>query len=375
MTLITCFRAPEVKQVPEMTPIGLAGRKSVASIVLAAALLAGAASAQTTSTTPAATPTESSSPKETVPGGFGAIMRRVQEAKDKAQEVGNAALKEAEKLGENAEPLTREAAAAAKSLAGKAAAAVVQAASSPTPAAPSAKIDKSMAWSLRPEYEKLGLDVRDQGRRGSCTIFATLGVVEFHFARRDQKIKLSEQYAAWAAAKVNGSSKKDGYSDRELIAGIKKYGICREDLMPYNEHLVGNPSKEAKADADNRRSISVTWFQDYGESVKKKGFTDQTIKAICGALADGDPVTAALKWPAIVKLDGNATMGTRNNGSAGEGHMIVLVGYENDANQPGGGRCQIRNSWGEDWGEAGYAWITFDYLKKNGMEAYAVKAF
>jgi len=48
-------------------------------------------------------------------------------------EVGNAALKEAEKLGEK--PLTREAAAAAKSLAGKAAAAVVQAVSSPTPAA------------------------------------------------------------------------------------------------------------------------------------------------------------------------------------------------------------------------------------------------
>ena len=177
------------------------------------------------------------------------------------------------------------------------------------------------------------------------------------------------------AAKINGSSKKDGYSDRELIAGIKKFGICREDLMPYNDRMVGTPTKEAKEDADSRRSISVTWFQDYGESVKKKGFTDQTIKAICGALADGDPVTVALKWPSIVRLDNDATMGTRNNSSPGEGHMVVLVGYDIDPAQPGGGRCQIRNSWGEKWGENGYAWVTFDYLKKNGDEAYAVKAF
>jgi C1A family cysteine protease len=68
-------------------------------------------------------------------------------------------------------------------------------------------------------------------------------------------------------------------------------------------------------------------------------------------------------------------MGTKNNSSPGEGHMIVLAGYEIDANQPGGGRCQIRNSRGKDWGENGYAWITFDYLKKYGTEACAAKAF
>ena len=351
--------------------------KRGAAVALATALLANTSSGQTASGTSAATPADGTESKDTISGGFGAIMRRVQEAKDKAKEAGSAVLKEAEKIGKDAEPLTREATAAAKSLAEKAATAVAHAAATPTPAAeaPVVKLDKSKAWSLRPEYEKLDLDVRDQGRRGSCTIFATLGVIEFHYARRDQKIKLSEQYAAWAAAKVNNSNKKDGYSDRDLIAGIKKFGICREDLMPYNEHLVGNPSKEAKADADKRRSISVTWFQDYGESVKKKGFTGETIKAICGALADGDPVTAALKWPTTVKLDSYATMGTKKNSSPSKGHMVVLVGYEIDPNQPGGGRCQIRNSWGEDWGENGYAWVTFDYLKQNGQEAYAVKAF
>ena len=353
-----------------------AERISVTLTVFVAFLFARPAFAQPDAENPSPTPAAAADPKTTIAEGFGALIQRAQEAKDKAQKAGAEALAEAGKIGRNAEALTHEATETAKSFAGKASAIIDQpAAAAPTPAKVEAPPDKSRAWSLRPEYERLGLDIRDQGHRGSCTIFATLGVIEFHYARRGTKVELSEQYAAWAAGKVNGSSKKDGYSDRELIAGIKKYGICREDLMPYNEHSVGTPTKEAKADADTRRSISVTWFQSYGESVKKPGFTEQTIKAICGAIAEGDPVTVALKWPSAVKLDNGATMGTRNNPPSGKGHMVVLVGYDIDAAQPGGGRCQIRNSWGEKWGENGYAWVTFEYLKKNGDEAYAVKAF
>ena len=107
-------------------------------------------------------------------------------------------------------------------------------------------------------------------------------------------------------------------------------------------------------------------------AVKEKKVAD---RGIVVGLAEGDPVTVALKWPSAVKLDNNATMGTRNNPPSGKGHMVVLVGYDIDAAQPGGGHCQIRNSWGEKWGENGYAWVTFEYLKKNGDEAYAVKAF
>jgi C1A family cysteine protease len=347
---------------------------SVAAVVFTGLLFAREGFAQAEKPSPA--PAAATEPETTIAEGFGTLIRRAEEARDQARKAGAGALEEAGKISRNAEALTREAAETARSLAGKASLLIEQpAAATPTPAEKEAAPDKSRKWSLRPEYEKLGLDIRDQGRRGSCTIFATLGVIEFHYARRGTKVELSEQYAAWAAGKVNGSRKKDGYSDREIIAGIKKFGICREDLMPYNDRMVGNPSKEAKADADTRRSISVTWFQSYGESVKNRGFTDQTIKAICGALADGDPVTVALKWPSFVKLDSSATMGTKNNPSPGEGHMVVLVGYDIDAAQPGGGRCQIRNSWGEDWGENGYAWLTFDYLKKNGDEAYAVKAF
>lgn len=353
-----------------------ADRFPITLVVFVAFLFADPASAQTDAEKPSPTPAGDSVPKATIAEGFGALIKRAQEAKDKAQKAGAEALEEAGKIGRNAEALTREATETAKSFAGKASAIIDQpAAATPTPAEAEAAPDKSRAWSLRPEYDKLGLDIRNQGHRGSCTIFATLGVIEFHYARRGAPVELSEQYAAWAAGKVLGRSKKDGYSDRELPAGIKKYGICREDLMPYNDRMVGNPSKEAKADADTRRSISVTWFQSYGESVKNKGFTDQTIKAICGAIAEGDPVTVALKWPSVVKLDSSATMGARNNPSAGEGHMVVLVGYDIDAAQPGGGRCQIRNSWGEKWGENSYAWVTFEYLKKNGDEAYAVKAF
>ena len=192
------------------------------------------APAQTNAQQPSPAPADSADPKTKIAEGFGSLIKRAQEAKDSPQKAGAEAVEEAGKISRSAGALTREAADTAKALAVKASEILEQ------PAA----ADKSRAFSLRTEHGKLGLDICDQGRRVSCTIFATLGVIEFHFARRGAMVELSEQYAAWAAGKASGHSKKEGYSDRELIAGIKKFGICREDLMPYNERTVGNPSKE-----------------------------------------------------------------------------------------------------------------------------------
>ena len=57
--------------------------------------------------------------------------------------------------------------------------------------------------SLVPLYEKLGLEIKNQGHRGSCEIFAMLDVLEFHLAKRGQKINVSEQFAMWAANKAS----------------------------------------------------------------------------------------------------------------------------------------------------------------------------
>jgi hypothetical protein len=47
---------------------------------------------------------------------------------------------------------------------------------------------------LRPQIEKLGLAVRDQGNRSTCSVFATTFLIEYHAARAKgmQGLELSE---------------------------------------------------------------------------------------------------------------------------------------------------------------------------------------
>jgi len=237
-------------------------------------------------------------------------------------------------------------------------------------------IDKSKAFSLRPEYIKLGIDARNQGRKGTCTVFGTVGVIEFHYAKRGNPVQLSEQFAAWAANKAAGEHRRGYFTEKEVIAGIKGFGICKEELMPYKQSRGGGvPNKGAMDDAKTRRSVSVTWIQD-GESGRSKvGFSEQVISAIVGSIADGDPVTLAMNWPKTLRLSKDDVIGMQHEKGRPPGHIVVAVGYEKDAKWPGGGRIEIRNSWGPNWADEGYAWVTFEFLRESGSDAFAVKAF
>ena len=67
----------------------------------------------------------------------------------------------------------------------------------------------------------------------------------------------------------------------------------------------------------------------------------------------GDPIpgtmTTASKVPAFV-------------GGSG-GHEVILVGYRDDPNLPGGGAFEMRNSWDVSWGNGGYAWLPYAYVE------------
>ena len=53
------------------------------------------------------------------------------------------------------------------------------------------------------------------------------------------------------------------------------------------------------------------------------------------------------------------------------GHAVMTVGYD-DAKKIGStkGALLIRNSWGEGWGEQGYGWLPYDYVRKGLAEDF-----
>jgi len=60
------------------------------------------------------------------------------------------------------------------------------------------------------------------------------------------------------------------------------------------------------------------------------------------------------------------------------GHALVLVGYADDVDFPGGGFFIIRNSYGTSWGArcpfgAGYGTIPYAYIAQENLSAFIVR--
>jgi hypothetical protein len=229
---------------------------------------------------------------------------------------------------------------------------------------------------LRPEFEKHKLDVRQQGKRGACQVFALVGVIEYQLAQRGKRVDLSEQFIMWAANEAAGLNRTEGFNPDLLIAGLKQYGICEESLMPYvpRNEAIGKPSAEALKDAETRTSCTVISIKHWSSAI---GFDNKDIKEISNRLDKGVPVTATLCWPfglydeQIVDSQ-HFIIDKSIDGKSKDGHGVVLVGYGLDDKVAGGGYFILRNSWGLKFADQGYARITFDYAKKYGIDAYVV---
>jgi C1A family cysteine protease len=229
---------------------------------------------------------------------------------------------------------------------------------------------------LRPEFEKYKLDVRQQGKRGACQVFAMVGVIEFQLARQGKQADLSEQFLMWAANKANNLKLKEGFNPDYLIAGLMQYGICEESLMLYvpKNEIIRKPSEEAIKDAQTRTSCKVISIKHWSSSI---GYGEKDMKEILRRLEKGSPVSGTFCWPEglydeqIVNKQ-HFIIDKSIDGKSKDGHGVILVGYGVDEKIAGGGYFIIRNSWGTKFADRGYAKITFEYAKKYGIDAYIV---
>lgn len=106
-------------------------------------------------------------------------------------------------------------------------------------------------------------------------------------------------------------------------------------------------------------------------SIEKLEVEPPNMEEVLGILASGADI-----WAAFL-IDGTAwTNRAMKNavmpdwGEPQSGHAVVISGYRET---PTGRQFLIHNSWGESWGEKGYAWLSEKMLVKNLYYAYRVK--
>ncbi len=186
--------------------------------------------------------------------------------------------------------------------------------------------------------------------------------------KADRLERLSPQFIYWHMRKTYPLTKDlppDYFFGATRISQardvISKKGVCTERLYPFALTIddVGPPG-EASEDASSR----IYQVADYGIFEKREDIVPGTAWKLLEFLQAGRPIIAGV--PVFHTRDGvdnfhtvatyrtGVVLGPTDAPSTGivngqlesSGHVVCLVGFQPDANEPMGGWFVFRNSWG-----------------------------
>lgn len=195
--------------------------------------------------------------------------------------------------------------------------------------------------------------VEDQRHLGSCTGQATVGAYELLLNKLfpDKFIDLSRLFVYFNARLLDGFTDEDnGAFVRDAVKAVHKFGVCTELTWPYlTDKFAVVPDIQSYEEA-KQRTI-------------KEYYRVSNLEEILDALNSQRPVVAGMQvFDSFVELENDDVHDLpmpRDSDDLIGAHAITLVGYNLAKKQ-----IIARNSFGEDWGDHGYFYVSFDYVEK-----------
>lgn len=213
------------------------------------------------------------------------------------------------------------------------------------PAAAAAVLKQPLALiDLRPRLEAWGLTARSQGSRPTCSVFTFTSALEFAVAQaRQSGERLSVEFLNWAANQT-GRGTRDGGFFSEMWDGFLAHGICAEKEMPYQTKFdparSPDPAIQTEAKEKLTLGLQLRWIKKWDVNT---GLSEAELDAIKQTLATGWPVCGGFRWPKQDQWK-NEVLQMCPPAEVFDGHSVLLVGYRDDAAQPGGGVFIFRNT-------------------------------
>jgi len=218
----------------------------------------------------------------------------------------------------------------------------------------------------------------NQGPIGSCTANAFCYVIKLLAIQNPSLTQWvdynpSRLYIYWCeryleANKVENKIQDTGANVIDACLWAKSNGICAETDWPYDVLKVNkNPTK----------SLTPTILEKLKNNCsqhKISGYTQIYYKSpdvltlIKSSLANNNPVMIGfLAFPGLESISAGATGLVPNPTSSSQkpigGHEVVLIGFDEDKKL-----FTFMNSWGVNWGNKGKGYLTYDYVKKYGLD-------
>ena len=191
--------------------------------------------------------------------------------------------------------------------------------------------------------------IANQGNCGSCVAFAATAVLEAQYTIESKFSWLKAQLSPQAFFNCGGGSCNYGWFPEWAASYLKQKGTTDAACVPYD---LGVTSKdiECKENYCNDQSNRIVKAIKIITPSKIFGDSDKKVKE---ALKRGPLITTLNVREDFLYYKGGIYK-TKSRNTVG-GHAVALVGFD-DVKRA----WLIKNSWGEDWGEKGYAWISYD---------------
>jgi len=231
-------------------------------------------------------------------------------------------------------------------------------------------LTKKTAIALEPSFNlrQWCSPVENQLNLGSCTAHAGVGMVEY-FARRahGEHTDASRLFLYKVTRNLLGWTGDTGAYLRTTMAALTLFGVPPEEHWPY---IVADFEKEPTpflyAYAQNYQAISYYRLDPAGTSRETllqriKTYLKAKLPSMFGFTVYSSYSQANETGKIPFPVNGDKRVG---------GHAVMAVGYDDgmkiknaNSDVETSGALLIRNSWGTGWGEDGYGWLPYEYIK------------
>lgn len=215
--------------------------------------------------------------------------------------------------------------------------------------------------------------VGNQGRQNSCVAWATGYAIKSYLLKN--KGQAPEYDPPFAGGKGNFVfspafiyNQQNGGEDKGLyyyktMEFLKSNGAAPWSSMPYSDKdYLTQPSASSKKEALKYKIKSFSRLNFKNPDEIKRVLAGKNIVMV-GMIIDD----------AFYKLKGS-TIYDENGGQSYGGHAMTIVGYDDQKKSKSGkkGAFKLQNSWGTNWGDKGFGWVSYSMLAKVGQETYAI---
>lgn len=197
--------------------------------------------------------------------------------------------------------------------------------------------------------------VRDQGSEGTCVAFAAaVGMKEYQEKKeRGGLTALSPRHLYSHCKKIDGIPREEGTYPRTAMKVLAQTGVCREECWPYRPYQKDRPCAEAESQAASFRIRTYARLSGIPEMERSL--------SVNGPFLAGVEVFAS--W---FEARGGRIPLPDNQAIPIGGHAICLTGYDRS-----GQLFKFKNSWGTDWGDRGYGYLPYEYMRRYCLDAWS----